>query len=178
EFVEAKESAGGGSLIAAAREFGQRRHGAPVPKPVAEVVREIIAAKKADGLSMRHVQTLRSHLNRFAAHFQMPIGTVLVNQMDDWLRRLSCGARARNNIRLSIITLFRYAKRHGYLSKMVPTEAESVSKARDRGGKIDIFSPEQLAELLQDGNDEARLWLALGAFTGMRHEELLRLQWQ
>jgi len=179
EFVEARRAACGANLIAAAKEYAQRHAGmAPVRKAIAEVVAEFIEGKEALGMSERYLQSLRSHLNRFGERFQMNIGIVTAAQIEDWLRRSKRGPRTRNNIRLSLITLFNFAKTRRYLPKAVPTEAELVGKARDRGGKIGILRPEQLAGLLKAGSQEAQLYLALGAFTGMRTCELLRLHWE
>src|SRR5205823_7790642 len=58
-----------------------------------------------------------------------------------------------------------------------PTEAEEVAKAKDRGGKIGILTPKQLASLLDRGDDEPKLYFAIGAFTGLRSAELIRLEW-
>jgi integrase len=61
---------------------------------------------------------------------------------------------------------------------MVATEADHVAKAKDRGGEIGIFTPAQLADLLAIGNEEAKLYFAIGAFTGLRSAELIRLEWE
>ena len=176
EYIEARRHAGAG-LITAAKQYAQRNAFVSVRKTVADVVEELLAAKRQDGMSLRYMQSLRSHLNRFARHFAMNVGTVTAAQIEDWLRRNNHGPRTRNNIRLSIVTLFNFAKARGYISKAVATEADHVARARDRGSKIGIFRPEQLAGLLV-GTDEAKLYLALGAFTGVRSAELIRLEWQ
>ena len=177
EYVEARRHAGGG-LISAAREYAQRHSGASVRKRISDVVTELFAAKEQDGMSVRYLQSLRSHLNRFSRHFGMNIGTVTAAQIEDWLRRSKRGPRTRNNIRLSIVTLFNFAKARGYLPKMVATEADHVAKAKDRGGEIAIFRPEQLADLLTAGDEEAKIYFAIGAFTGLRSAELIRLEWE
>src|SRR5437764_9769462 len=177
EYVEGKQHAGAG-LIAAAKEHGRRHAIATVRKSIAETVKEILAAKEQDGMSVRYLQSLRSHLNRFAEHFRMNINTVTSAQIEDWLRRIKRGPRTRNNIRLSIVTLFNFAKARGYLPKMVATEADHVAKARDRGGEIGIFTPAQLGDLLNAGDEEAKLYFAIGAFTGLRSAELIRLEWE
>jgi integrase len=179
EYVEARRHAAGASLVAAAREYAQRHAGEPVRKAIGELVKEFIAAKEQDGMSVRYLRSLRSHLNRFSQHFQMNIGTITVAQIEDWLRRTKRGPRTRNNIRLSLITLFNFAKARGYLSKAIPTEAEHIAKANDRGGKIGILRPEQLSGLLAEaGSEETKLFLTLAAFTGLRRCELLRLHWE
>lgn len=184
EYITAREHAGAG-LIAAAKEFAQRHSTVALRKPVTEVVKEFLAAKEQDGMSVRYLQSLRSHLNRFADHFGMNISTVTTALIESWLRSAAKrGARTRNNIRLSIVTLFNFAKDRGYLSKSLPTEADQLAKAKDRGGKIGVLSgavstaPEQLAELLRSADEEAKLYLSLGAFTGLRSAELIRLEWQ
>jgi integrase len=177
EYVEAKRHAGSG-LIAAAKEYGRRNQIEAVRKSVAEVVEEFLEAKEQDGMSLRYRQTLRSHLRRFGEHFQMNIGTVTCALIEEWLRRRKLKPRNRNNIRLSIVTLFNFAKARGYLPKHVSTEADHVAKAKDRGGEIGVLKPEQLAGLLKNGDEEARLYLALGAFTGLRSAELIRLEWE
>src|SRR5207248_1851814 len=175
EYVEARQHAGAG-LIAAAKEHGRRHATRTIHKSISETVKEILAAKQQDEMSVRYLQSLRSHLNRFAEHFQMNIDTVTAAQIEDWLRRIKRGPRTRNNIRLSIVTLFNFAKARGYLPKMIPTEADHVAKAKDRGGNIRVFRPEQLAQLFKAGDEEAKLYFAIGAFSGLRSAELIRLE--
>src|SRR5438477_1585575 len=177
EYVEARQHAGAG-LIAAAKEHGRRHAIATVRKSVGETVKEILAAKEQDGMSVRYLQSLRSHLNRFAEHFRMNIATVTAAQIEDWLRRIKRGPRTRNNIRHSVVTLFNFAKARGYLPKTFASEADHVAKAKDRGGEIGIFTPAQLADLLNAGDEEAKLYFAIGAFTGLRSAELIRLEWE
>src|SRR5439155_23162523 len=177
EYVEARRHAGAG-LIAAAKEHGRRHATATLRKSVGETVKETLEAKQQDGMSVRYLQSLRSHLNRFAEHFQMNVSSVTAAQIEDWLRRTKRGPRTRNNIRLSIVTLFNFAKARGYLPKAIPTEADHVAKAKDRGGDIGVFQPEQLATLLKEADEEAKLYFAIGAFTGLRSAELIRLEWE
>ena len=139
---------------------------------------ELLNAKEQDGMSVRYLQSLRSHLNRFAKHFGMNISTVTAAQIEDWLRSLKRGPRTRNNIRLSIVTLFNFARARGYLPKSIATEAEHVAKAKDRSGEIEIFKPKELADLLNAADEEGKLYFALGGFTGLRAAELIRLEWQ
>jgi integrase len=88
------------------------------------------------------------------------------------------GPRARNNIRSSIVLLFHFARKYGYLPKGVPTAADETAKAKDRGGKIGILKPEDLARIMATALPETQLFLAIGAFTGMRSSEILRLEWR
>lgn len=140
-------------------------------------VEELLATKKSDGLSRRYLETIRSHLHRFAERFKCDIGDVTTRQIEEWLRSFKIGPRARNNIRASIVLLFHFARKHGCLPKGQPTEADEVAKAKDRGGKIGILAPDELARVLAHSPEKVRLFLVLGAFTGMRSSEILRLEW-
>jgi integrase len=148
-----------------------------VDKPIRELVEELLVSKKRDGLSLRYIQSLRSHLRRFATSFPTGIGAITSKIIEEWLAALGVGPRARNNIRMSIVTLFEYARRHSYLPKHQHTEAEDVPRAKERGGEIGILRPKELSKLLAKADGEARLFLALGAFTGLRTAELIRLEW-
>ena len=150
----------------------------PVCNPVVDIVAELLASKKADGLSRRYIETIRSHLVRFATAFQTGIDLITAPQIDTWLREQNIGPRARNNIRCSIITLFHFARKNGHLPKGQPTEADDIAKAKDRGGQIGILRPVDLASLLRQAPERVRLFLALGGFTGMRSSEILRLHWK
>ncbi len=184
EYVAAKQHAAGVSLIDAVKEYSQRHAGAPVRKTVAEVVTDFIGKKQADGMSVRYLRSLRSHLNRFAKHFQMPIGAVTASLIEDWLAATKRGPRTRKNLRNSVVTLFRFAKRKRYLPRTLVTEAEHVGRPPGRGGKPRVLRPEQLAGLLElagspeKGSEEAQLYFALAGFSGLRRCELVRLDWQ
>jgi integrase len=149
----------------------------PTRKTLAALVDELLLAKKADGLSTRYIGTIRGHLNRFAAAFNEEIHSITATQIEEWLRALPVGPRARNNIRASVVTLFRFAQKHGFLPKGQLTEADDVAKAKDRGGKIGTLNPADLAMLVDKAPEKIRLFLTLGAFTGMRTSEMLRLEW-
>jgi integrase len=146
-------------------------------REVGQIIHQLLAAKEADELSERYIQTIRSHLVRFAASFKISIRSITASQMESWLRAQPIGPRARNNIRSSLICLFHFARKQGYLAKGEPTEADELAKAKDRGGKIGILKPEELARLLASAPEGIALFFALGAFTGMRSSEILRLDW-
>lgn len=178
EYVAARSHLKGESLLSAVKAHAARQRNV-TDKPVGEIVDELLAAKERDGLSLRYIQSLRGHLkNGFARAFQINIGSVTTTLIKKWLAALSVGPRARNNIRMSIVTLFEYARRHGYLPKEQRTEAEHVGRAKIRGGKIGILRPQELAKLLKKADPEAALYLSVAAFSGLRSAELIRLEWE
>jgi integrase len=177
EYVAARSHLSGEPLLSAVKQHVARRRDV-IHKRVPEVVAEFLAIKQQDGLSQRYIETLRACLNRFAAAFNTSIGSVASRFIDEWLTAQKLGPRSRNNIRQCIVTLFRFARARGYLPKGQPTEAEDIAKAKDRGGEIGILTPKQLADLLEAADQEAKLYFVLGAFSGLRSAELIRLEWQ
>jgi integrase len=146
-------------------------------KKVDEIVTELLEDKKQNGASVRYIQSLRSHLTRFAAAFRCNIGSVTAKLIEQYLIRLKVGPRARNNNRMSVVTLFHYARKHGYLPKDEQTEADLVDKVKDRGNKIELLKPTQMAKLMAKAQGKTALYLALAGFAGIRAAEILRLEW-
>jgi integrase len=178
EYVAARSHLRDGeSLLSVVKEHATQRRDV-VDKPAGQAVEEFLLTKKRDGASARYLKSLRSDLRRFGEAFRVNIGSVTSSMIVQWLESLGVGARARNNVRASVVTLFRFARALGYLPKGQPTEADDVPKAKYRGGEIGILSPKELANLMRHGNEEARLYLALGAFSGLRTAELLRLDFE
>ena len=174
EYVAARSKLDGESLVSVVNEHLARKCNIP-QRRVGEVVDELLLAKEHDGLSPRYVYALRSDLRRFKNSFQTNISSVTSGMIEDWLMAQGVGARTRNNLRTSIVTLFHFARARGYLPKGQPTEADDVRRAKDRGGKIGILTPKQLASLIHKAPVDIKLYLAIGAFTGMRASEILRL---
>src|SRR4030095_5241840 len=119
--------------------FG-KEHGLP-DKRVADLVAECLQEKGASGLSARYLETLGYHLNRFGKAFgKTVIASVTTGALAQWLSHEYRGLRTRNNVRSSIVTLFHFARGHGYLPKHQATEADDLARAKDNGGVIEIFT--------------------------------------
>jgi integrase len=147
-------------------------------RTVTEVYREFLVAKGASGCSQTYLDDCRLRLVRFAKDFQMPISEVRTRDMEEWLFALTTSLVTRENFRRLIITLFNFARRRGYLPRDRETEAKWLEKPKLVGRPIQIFTTGELTELLEASEGQARLAIALGAFTGIRSAEMLRLSWE
>lgn len=177
EFAEAKKRLGGVPLSHAV-EFYLKRNAVDVkPIMVSKVVEELIAAKQSDKLSDKYLICLRWSLGKFVEAFSCNIGDVTAPQIDDWLRSLGLAPRTRNNLRSAVKTLFEYAKSRRYVSKD-NDEVDSVPLAKDKDEEIEIFKPCELEEILAHAGERMIPFIVLGAFAGIRHAELQRLEWQ
>jgi integrase len=177
EYVTARQALGGESLLTAAKAYA-RRTSNHQDKAVAEIVAELLQDRTQNGASARYIKSLRYDLNRFAAAFHCNIGSVTARLIEQWLHGLNVGPRTRNNIRMSVVTMFRYARKHGYLPKNDQTEAEAVDKAKDRSGKPELLTPQQMAKLMGKAKGKVELYLAIAGFAGIRSAEIMRLEWK
>lgn len=192
QFVEAANILRGASLVEAAK-FYHRHHRQVVRvRSVAQVVVELLEARQSEGCSEVHVRCLRTHLERFASAFSSPIGMVLGPEMQAYLQGLKTvppkgrepkgfvsrplSAKSKTNVRKSIQNLFRFARRCGYLPKG-PTEADELRGFKIPMGAIEIFTPGEVSKLLQHAK-VLLPFIAIGAFAGLRHAEILRLDWR
>ena len=177
QFAEAKHMLGDTPLLQAV-EFYVKRHPTKIPaRMVKDVVAEMLTAKAGDGLSENYLRHLRYDLEKFTGRFQCNIGTITGADIDGWLRGLGVAPRTRNNLRNAVQTLFSYAKARRYLPKD-HDELEAVALAKDKDGEIEVFTSAELVELLTHADARLVPFLALGAFAGIRHAEIQRLDWQ
>jgi integrase len=126
----------------------------------------------------RYRQGLRNDLARFiAAHPQ--IEHVTAQQIRDYLRALGVGPRRRDNVRDSIVRLFRFAKTKDggeLFSMQAQTEAELVNRL-NAPTAITTYTSDELTLLLKFVSERWKPWLAIAAFAGLRPTEILRLSW-
>ena len=127
-------------------------------------------------MSAAYLKDLNTRLSHIAAAFSGPIGLVTQGQLENWLRSLPCVLHSRNNYRSLVVTLWRFARQRGYLLRDRSTEADTLARAKDNGGEIEIFRPADFAKLIAKADANLVPFLAIGAFTGLRHAELLRLE--
>ena len=187
QFAEAHNLLDGGSLVEAVRFYRKQNPDRLPQKNVPEVVAEFVEAKEVDKMSAVYVKDLKGRLGRFAANFPGRISLVTKAEIEDFLRGLKgrddagketivLSGKSRNNYRRAIGTLFNFAVVRGYLPKGM-VEVEDVALAREENGEIEIFRPEELANLLETADAALIPFLAIGAFAGLRHAELQRLDW-
>lgn len=176
EYADAVKVLGGRSIIEAAR-FYARRHPVDLPsKMVSDVVDELVKAKELSGRSGDYVADIRYRCGRFRDAFHCSINSVTAGQVRDFIAGLNLSARSQNNFRLSIKTLFEFAKKRGYL----PHDHDEISKveeAKEVRPEIGIFTPLEISRLLTSARMELVPFLAIGAFSGLRSAEIERLDW-
>jgi len=181
DFIEAKRRlAAYGEAINDAVEFRidhlerVRRHGITV----AQLVDEVVKAKRRDGRSEVYLRDLRYRLSKFVQDFgNRAIAAITVDELDNWLRSLPFSAQSRTNYRTVIGLLFSNAESRGIIERN-PILRTAKPKLVD--APPDIFTPDKLRVLLETAQAQAPdvlPMLAIGAFAGLREAEIQRLDW-
>jgi len=181
EFIEAKRRLSAyGETIRNAVNFRVdhlervRRHGIMV----AQLVDEILEAKRRDGRSKDYLRDLRYRLGKFVQDFgQRPIAGITVAELDNWLRMLPYSPQSRTNYRTVIGLLFSYAESRGIIERN-PIPRTAKPKLVD--SSPEIFAVDELRALLDAANriaPDVLPALTIGAFAGLRDAEIRRLDW-
>jgi len=144
---------------------------------VAEIKDRFVASREAAGASERYKQDIRVRLTAFAKAFRCQISSVTAAEITAWLDSIGAKGRNRNNYRTAVVTLFRYARRQGILPRSEVTEAELVESTRAKPTEIGVYTPEQLRLLLAAMPEHLLPSVAIGALSGVRSNEILRLTW-
>jgi integrase len=140
-----------------------------------QLVNELLAAKKADGVSERHLRDIRSRLSVFAQRFDgQMVATITSKEIDTWLRSLPVAPLTRNHYRQVLVLAFNFAVRAGYATA---NPAAHAAKAKVVGEAPEILSVSEAARLLEAATPDVLPYLAIGLFAGLRRAELERLDW-
>lgn len=141
---------------------------------VADAVALFMETRKE--LSHVYRRTMKADLNRFAEASTGTIAEVTSSDIDRFLDTINAGPRRRNNVRGSLVALFRWARRRKYVADAT-TAPEYVEKVKEVSAEAAVFTPDQLRRILVASGDTWRPALAIQAFSGIRTEELSRLTW-
>lgn len=151
----------------------QRLAAAPT---VTAVLAEFLAEKTRQQLSKYHLRDLKARLTPFAKAFQVEINRLGRAEIEEWLRGLKVGARTWNNYRAAVAALCKFAKERKYLPGDW-NELAGLDGIKLKRGTITIFTPAQMTALLSASSERLLPALVLGAFAGLRSEEIQRLKW-
>ncbi len=148
-------------------------------KTVPEVAEELLAAKCKDGLSEAYLHPMKVRLRRFSNSFPGQILDVSKISIESWLRSLEMAPRSRNNCAGAVTTLFRFARRCGYLPDK-PTVADDLAQAKLPNGEIAIYTCAELRHILhrlERVRPDLIPVASLGSFAGLRTAEIQRIEW-
>lgn len=177
QFAHATKRLGKVRLTEAVEFYLRWRPTEPELRSVEKVVAEFLETKDRGTASEVYAKALRYALTKFSARFKGNIHEVSGREIDVWLREVGVAARTQNNMRAAICSLFKFAKSRKYLPKD-HDELEAVPVAKAPPAEIRIFTPAEMVEILCHTPPRLIPFMVLGAFAGVRHAEILRLDWK
>jgi integrase len=179
EFKRAFEILGGSHVVEAARYY-KKHVDTDLPQLSAEeVVEKFYAAKQAEGVSAMYLKVIRLLLGDFARDFQCPLSGVQPDDLRQYLNSKRVGLVSKSNRRRLLVTLFNFAKAQGWLRVNEETAAEALGTYKIKRREVEIYTPAEMARLLNAAEPDFIPYLALIAFGGLRREELRKgLLWQ
>ncbi len=160
--------------IEAACRFYKARHKQVSPKPVAEVVTELLEIKKSHGAAERYLEDLKSRLERFAEDAKCNIGSIDTAFIQAWLNGLKLSRQSYANNRRVLSLLFSHAVANGHC---IDNPVDKVQRLKVKSGDIEIFMPDEITKLLAASSEDFLPCLAVQAFAGLRSAEVERLEW-
>lgn len=177
EFAEARQYLPANvSLVTAAKEYLRRNPGEHSAPDLDTIIVEFLEAKRRAGRSDRYLNDLDYRLERFRTAFRMPISSVTVPLVERWLESLNVGPRSRSNFLTCLTTLFSFCERRKWIAKG-SIDLSEIERGRSEG-QIEVFTPEELRQILAASSPRMVAFIALGAFAGIRSAEICRLRWR
>jgi integrase len=143
---------------------------------VNDAVEQFIENRKAKGKSEIYIRDLETRLGRFkAAMGKRLVADITSTDVDHWIQSLGVGPQTQNNFRAVLSAMWTFAVRRGYATVNAIQFVDKSSVVRDH---IPTFSVTQLGKLLAVAPPEYLPVLAIGAFAGLRPEEINKLRWE
>jgi integrase len=143
---------------------------------VNKLVEEFIENRRAKGKSEIYIRDLTTRLRRFKALMgDRIIAEITSADVDHWIQSLNVGPQTQNNFRAVLSAMWTFAVRRGYAAGNVIQLVDKTSVVRDH---VPTFSVEQLTSLFVAAPPDYLPVLAIGAFAGLRPEEINKLRWE
>ena len=179
EWASARKVVGEIPISDAVRFYQSNRKDLLIRRTLAEVAAEFIESRRANGSSEIHVRNCKDYLGRLTGQMRADIADVTTSELNQFLRnQTTLGPVSRNSLRGTIASMFRFAKRQGYLHPDRDTVADMTESVRVPETEITIYTPEEMRKMLLAGHARLLPVLAIGAFAGIRTAEIRRLHWE
>lgn len=143
---------------------------------VSKLADELIENRRAKRKSEIYIRDLTIRLRRFKLSMGDRItAEITSSDVDHWIQSLKVGPQSQNNFRAVLSAMWTFAVRRGYAATNIIQLVDKTSVVRDH---IPTFSIEQLTRLLSAASPDYLPVLAIGAFAGLRPEEITKLTWE
>ena len=178
EYADALQILGGrASIIEACREWVKKHASQLADVQVSKAVGEILHQSRTDGKTRDRVIHMAAILNRFVDSFNVRLQSVSPSLLSQYLAGLPFAERTRRNHRDMIGFFNRFCVMRGYLEKGTDWLEGVQNYTARKLGEIEIYTPDEMKLLLKHADKRMIPFLVIGAFAGLRHAEIARLDW-
>jgi integrase len=178
EYADAIQILGGKASIAEACRDWVKRNAVTLPKITVSASAELLEKQAdTDGKSNDRQKQLSAELDRLAKSFGTDVHTVTPGQIAAYLTALPFKERTKRNHRDTIRYFNKWLILRGYLAKGTDWLEGVQNYSARKLGEIEIYAPDEMKTLLKKSDKRLVPFLAIGAFAGMRHAEIARLDW-
>jgi integrase len=133
---------------------------------------------ETDGTKPLRQKALKWTLNHLTTTFgDTLVETINPDQVSRHIKGMNVAERTKKNHRDSIGFFNRWLLLRGYLAKGTNWLDNVEDYSKTVTGEIEIYTPEEIKKLLSTSNGMTA-FIALGAFAGLRHAEISRLDWK
>jgi len=179
EYADAYRMLAGRSTIGDVCRDWLKRHAVELPKiTVFDAVVKIKKEVETDGKSNDRKKQLAAALDAFALDFNQDVQSIAPKMIADYLIALPFKERTKANHRDVIGYFNRWLILRGYLAKGTDW-FEGVQKyTKRKQGEITNYTGEEMRRLIAAADDRILPLIVIGGFAGLRHAEIVRLDWQ
>jgi integrase len=132
-----------------------------------------IFVKSKQNRSSRHYDGLRRDLDllRDSIGKKRDVSEIETPELQSFINNRRVGDRRRFNLRSELVSFFRWLREKSYLREG-KTAAEKLDAIEKQAGHVQILTVDQMRALLANVREEFLPWLVIGAFAGIRSEEI------
>ncbi len=169
-----------GNLMLAAQAWAERTGVSFETIKISVVVDRFVEAKRKAGVDVS------ASYNKILPSFVQALGerdlhTLSARELTAWLDQRYTHPVSRNTARRRVVTLWRWARKQGYLPRDAMTEAEQTDAAREGEHTIGVITAKTYGELLEHfraTHPEYLAPLVLAGFCGLRRAEVHHQTWE
>lgn len=179
EWASARKIAGKISIADALRGHMESLTNLTAVKSIKQVSAEFVESRRIRGTSKIYLRNCKAHTDRFAEKVGGNIADVTVVEINQFLAGLkTMGPESKNCYRRTLVTMFGFAQRQGYLHPDKKTAASLSETFKVPETEILIFTSGEMLQLLLSSHARMLPMMAIGAFSGVRSAEIRRLHWE
>jgi hypothetical protein len=142
---------------------------------VASVARFVDHKKTEAGEETPHLKRTRKVLEEMAEAFKgKPVVEIHLPELKAWWdkRGESVGTKRKRDIRAALVMFWNWCQREQLAGNDPITVAERLPAPAVEHGDRRVLTQEEMQKLLSEVSEEWRAWVVLGAFAGLRPEEI------